>query len=477
MKLQGVKVTNKSFLALFSVLLLAWVVVYQEALLSMEAIWSRSDTFAHGYFILPISLWLVWRDKEYLLKARVSASILPLPLLFCSLFVWLFAYAADINVLGQVSAVISLILLVWLMIGNQLTWRYKFPLAYLLFAVPMGENLIPWLQDVTAWFTVFFLKVNGIPVYVDGLYIQIPTGMFEVAVACSGIRYLIASIAVGTLFGYLTYNRLYKQILFVIFAIGLPILANGIRAYGIVAIAYYSDMEYATGADHLIYGWLFFGLVIMLMFWVGGLFADKQVTKSNSSTVITSKYQYRSSIVALLIMGLSFSFIQTMPITIKPSISAPALHGKKAVNSDWGITFFNSISRSHVIDDTGVEYVVAKFANRQTEGELISSNNVLFNPDKWTIVETQINTASEPTFKFIIIRSISGHERTILFRYVVGTTESTSKVKVKITQAWHSLFHHSSNGYVEAVSVGNSQTLTDTKSMLIKALGNFRRVD
>jgi exosortase/archaeosortase family protein len=363
------------------------------------------------------------------------------------------------------------------MIGNHLAWRYKFPLVYLLFSVPMGENLIPWLQDVTAWFTVFFLKLNGIPVYVDGLYIQIPTGMFEVAVACSGIRYLIASVAVGTLFGYLTYNKFYKQILFIIFAIGLPILANGIRAYGIVAIAYYSDMEYATGADHLIYGWVFFGLVIMLMFWLGGLFADKALTKSNSTTVITAKYQYKSSIMALLIMGLSFAFIQTMPITTKPPISASALQGTKAINSDWGITFFNSLSRSHIIDDTGVEYVVAKFANRQTEGELISSNNVLFNPDRWTIVETQLNTASEPTFKFIVIRDISGHERTILFRYVIGDMQSTSKMKVKLTQAWHSLLHRTSKGYIEAVSIGNSQKSTATKDMLIKALDNFRRVD
>jgi len=477
MNVLAMKVTKKAFLALFTVLILAWGIVYQEALLGMEAIWSRSDTFAHGYFILPISLWLIWRDKEYLLQSNISASLLPLPLLVGSLFVWFFSYAADINVLGQLSAVTSLILIIWLMIGNHLAWRYKFPLAYLLFAVPMGESLIPWLQDVTAWFTVFFLKLNGIPVYVDGLYIQIPTGMFEVAVACSGIRYLIASVAVGTLFGYLTYNRVYKQILFIIFAIGLPILANGIRAYGIVAIAYYSDMEYATGADHLIYGWVFFGLVIMLMFWLGGLFADKALTKNNSSTVITTKYQFRSSVLALLIMGLSFAFIQTMPITTKPPISASALQGKKAINSDWGITFFNSLSRSHIIDDTGVEYVVAKFANRQTEGELISSNNVLFNHDRWTIVETQLNTASEPTFKFIVIRNISGHERTILFRYVIGDMQSTSQMKVKLTQAWHSLLHRSSNGYIEAVSVGNSQTLADTKGMLIKALDNFRRVD
>ena len=268
-------IQSTHFIVIASALLLAWFFVYQNAVIGMEAIWSRSDTFAHGYFILPISLWLLWRDKDYLLKAQPEFTWFAMPFLAGSLLVWLIAYAADINVLGQLSAICSLICLIWLLLGNQLTWRYKFPLAYLIFAVPMGENLIPWLQDVTAWFTVAFLKINGIPVFRDGLYIQVPTGMFEVAVACSGIRYLIASIAVGTLYAYLTYSKTYKQVLFVLFAIVLPILANGIRAYGIVAIAYYSDMEYATGADHLVYGWVFFGFVIMIMFWIGGFFADK----------------------------------------------------------------------------------------------------------------------------------------------------------------------------------------------------------
>lgn len=477
MNLTALKITDKRFLAWLLLLLTTWFFVYLDALSGMAAIWSRSDTFAHGFFILPISIWLVWRDKAYLLQSSIKSSWLPLPFLAGSLSIWLFAYAADINVLGQLSAVISLILLTWLIIGNKLAWRYKFPLAYLLFAVPMGENLIPWLQDITAWFTVFFLKLNGIPVYVDGLYIQIPTGMFEVAVACSGIRYLIASVAVGALFGYLTYNRLYKQILFIIFAIGLPILANGIRAYGIVAIAYYSDMEYATGADHLIYGWLFFGLVIMLMFWVGGLFADNQVAEKSVSIEVATKYNYKYSALALFAMVLSFALLQTMPITIKPDMPAIALHGQEAKKSNWGITFVESLNRSHVIDEAGIETFVAKFANRQTKGELISSSNVVFNPNKWTIVNSQESNINEPPFKFIVLRDVLGNERSILFRYVVGDIKSTSKMKIKVIQAWHSLFHYSSYGYIEAVSVDNSQNSPDVKNTLKKALNNIRIIE
>lgn len=120
-----------------------------------------------------------WRDRAYLLHSKTQTSWFALPFVIGSLVVSLFAYAADINVLGQLSAVTCLISLIWLLLGNKLAWHYKFPLAYLIFLVPMGENLIPELQDITAWFTVAFLKLHGIPVFRDGLYIQIPNGLLK----------------------------------------------------------------------------------------------------------------------------------------------------------------------------------------------------------------------------------------------------------------------------------------------------------
>jgi len=438
-------ITDKRFLALFSLVLVAWAIVYQDAILGMEAIWSRSDTFAHGYFILPISIWLLWRDKENLLSSQVNTTWLPLPILAGSLFVWLFSYAADINVLGQLSAVVSLICIIWLMVGNKVAWRYKFPLAYLLFAVPMGENLIPWLQDVTAWFTVAFLKLNGIPVFVDGLYIQIPTGLFEVAVACSGIRYLIASIAVGTLFSYLTYTKTHKQIIFILFSIFLPILANGIRAYGIVAIAYYSDMKYATGVDHLIYGWLFFGLVIMVMFWVGGLFADKESIQKGDEDIVVSQVRTEKTsttapiFVAVLLIFSTLILLNNVQLISKPSEPEMALslpeNFAEVEQSNWGITFNNALQRSHIVSPEGMEIFRAVFAHKQDKGELIGWENVLFDNKKWTVIRSSVIRLEDRDAKLILIRNISGNERSILYWYDIAGNILINESKAKLMQA------------------------------------------
>lgn len=432
---------KKGYLFALIVIIFVWALVYQDALLGMEAIWARSDTFAHGYFILPISLWLIWRDKAYLKLCKVQPTWLPLPLLAVSLFVSLFAYAVDINVLNQLSAVTSLIFLLWALLGNHLAWRYKFPLAYLLFAVPMGENLIPWLQDVTAWFTVFFLKLNGIPVYVDGLYIQIPTGMFEVAVACSGIRYLIASAAVGALYGYLTYQKPYKQIIFFIFALCLPILANGIRAYGIVAIAYYSDMKYATGADHLVYGWLFFGLIIMLMFWIGGKFADpeKAINPKTEDNSLNSSQGYKIPATVLLLLIVTFGFLQSVVSMSPPEKAKPALSlASNFMNneiSDWGISFQNPMQQSHLVNATGFEVYRAVYGNTQERGELISSSNKIFDVESWTIIEDKEIIVAGHQAGYFLLRTTSGVERTIIYWFEIGGRPILDPKIAKLMQA------------------------------------------
>jgi exosortase A len=461
------KITNPRFLALFSLLIFTWAFVYQHALLGMEDIWSRSDTFAHGYFILPISLWLLWRDKVYLLSSQVASAWLPVPILIGSLFVWLFSYAADINVLGQLSAVVSLICLIWIMIGNKLAWRYKFPLAYLLFAVPMGESLIPWLQDVTAWFTVAFLKLNGIPVFVDGLYIQIPTGMFEVAVACSGIRYLIASIAVGTLFSYLTYTKPHKQVVFIVFSMFLPILANGIRAYGIVAIAYYSDMKYATGVDHLIYGWLFFGLVIMLMFWFGGKFADAPIESQTAPQRFFSNdnrfvaLPIIASLALLVATNILNQGLKAVDVTDQPLPLLIANDDRQVSQlKNWGINFVypmkeSKLSFSSANNTPTVELYLASYANKQQQGELINDLNELYF-DPWVMVNAKTVSLkideTDAQLSLLNLTDSYGQKRLVLYSYIIGEKISSSENKMKLYQALTAIFKQQHFGEIIAVS-------------------------
>lgn len=159
--------------------------------------------------------------------------------------------------------------------GWPIAKRLGFPLLFLFFMVPVGDFLIPQLQTFTGDFSVRLLRLSGVPVYRDGNLIQIPSGAFLVAEACAGLRFLIANVVIASLFSYLAYAKWWKHCLFMVIAIVIPILANGFRAFGIIYLAYLTDNRIAAGADHIIYGWGFFSLVMLVLLAIGSTFADR----------------------------------------------------------------------------------------------------------------------------------------------------------------------------------------------------------
>jgi EpsI family protein len=124
-------------------------------------------------------------------------------------------------------------------------------------------------MDRTADFTVSALRASGVPVYREGNFFLIPTGAWSIVEACSGLRYLIASLMVGCLYAYLAYRSPLRRATFIAASLVVPIVANWMRAYMIVMIGHLSSNKLAVGADHLIYGWVFFGVVILLLLLIG----------------------------------------------------------------------------------------------------------------------------------------------------------------------------------------------------------------
>jgi exosortase A len=265
------------FMAILTLAVITTIlVIYQKTVLSTAATWLRSETFTHGFFIFPISACLIW------MKRKTLAEIAPCPdyrgLLTMTVvgLGWLLAEAGSVQVVAQLCLVAMVPLTVWTMLGLRVARAITFPLAFLFFAVPFGEFLISPLMDFTADFVVTALQTTGIPVYREGTFFTIPSGHWSVVEGCSGLRYLIASFTLGTLYGYLTYRSNKCRLIFAALSLIVPIFANGMRAYMIVMIAHLSNMKLALGVDHYIYGWIFFGIVMTLLFWIGAFWREDQ---------------------------------------------------------------------------------------------------------------------------------------------------------------------------------------------------------
>jgi|HubBroStandDraft_5_1064220.scaffolds.fasta_scaffold04557_6 exosortase A len=241
-------------------------------------VWIQSPTFNHCFLILPISLFIMWtrRDgvSELPQKPRLRAALLLLPLSL----MWLTASVASVLEAQQFVAVTMLQVTLLATLGWPVYRRYMAAFLYLYFLVPSGAELVPSLQQLTAHLAVAGLKLIGIPVYSNGAVIEIPAGTFAVAEACAGLRFLVATVAFGVFYATQIYTGIWRRLAFIALCVVVPILANGMRVFGIIAAAQWLGSPTAAVADHLIYGWGFFSLVLLILVFVGRRFADFEDT-------------------------------------------------------------------------------------------------------------------------------------------------------------------------------------------------------
>ena len=244
------------------------VLFHTEIALAVKT-WIASTAYNHCFLVIPIVTFLIW-DRRASLRGLATMPIPLVALLAAPLgIVWLAAERLGIMEGRQLAAVSMVEVLFLAMLGRRLWSAVSGPLLYLYFMVPFGEFLTPKLQDVTTWFTRLGLDILGIPAYIDGYIIEIPEGVFYVAEACAGLRFLIASIAFGVLYSLLMYRGTVRRVIFIAVSIIVPIIANGFRALGIVWLGHRLGSAEAAATDHVLYGWIFFSIVILLLIVVG----------------------------------------------------------------------------------------------------------------------------------------------------------------------------------------------------------------
>ena len=369
------------------------LVCYWRTGAAMVAIWARSDTFAHGFIVPPITLWLIWRARAELLRVAPQPSWWVLALLAAAGFGWLLGELGTVNAASQFSFVAMLALAVPAVLGVRAARTIAFPLGFLFFAVPVGEFVMPQLMEWTADVTVLALKSSGIAVFREGQNFVIPSGRWSVVEACSGVRYLIASLVVGTLFAYLTYHSPRRRLIFVGVSIVVPIVANWARAYMIVMIGHLSGNRLAVGVDHLIYGWVFFGIVILLMFWIGARWREDDVPHEFPAAAPSAASKAASPgeflLVAIMIAVVSAVWplgLRAIERTDTGSTSLPAFDAIGAWRASaggfttWKPRFQNpsaELQQTFARGDAAVGLYVGYYRNQSSGQKLVSSDNVL----------------------------------------------------------------------------------------------------
>lgn len=395
--------------------LVCLVVLYWDTASGMVAIWWRSETFTHAFLVPPMVLWLSWRRREELQRLTPRPCpwvLLPMALLAGA---WFVGHLAGVNAVTQLALVALLVLSVPAVLGLQVARVLMFPLAFAFFTVPIGEFALPVLMQWTADVTVGALRLSGVPVYREGLRFVIPSGTWSVVEACSGVRYLIASLMVGSLFANLNYRSPKRQWIFVGLSILVPILANWVRAYIIVMLGHLSNNRIATGVDHLVYGWVFFGIVIMALFTIGAKWAEPEIAiaplaggpsePARAMSRSWSTMPFWATAAAAVLIGAA-------PMGALPSLDSGAARGTELIQLslpveavagwradtgqalNWAPDFLNPAAKAQrnyaQAGGAAVSLHVVYYRHQRSDSKLVSSTNFLLraNDYSWNMLST-----------------------------------------------------------------------------------------
>jgi len=257
-------IRNKLFIVLGLFLLL-----YYSAFMDLIQVWIADEDYGHGFFILPISLYLVWRKREEILASSHATARWG----YALMALWAVMYSA--GVIGQISTVTYLSMLLFpigasaVLISGQVARIIFFPTVFMVFMFPIPSEIYTRVTNplmlLSTDVSSHLLTVLGIPILQEGNILSLPNYTMQVVVACSGIRSLMMIMALTLLIGYIMVSSNYIRMLFFFISIPIAIIGNIFRITSTALIAYYYSPEAADGFSHTLAGFFTFMLSFLLL--------------------------------------------------------------------------------------------------------------------------------------------------------------------------------------------------------------------
>ncbi|MFZ4535393.1 exosortase A [Propionivibrio sp.] len=382
---------------LFVIILLA----YRDQVSLVLQSWETMPSHAHGYVVLLVVAYLVWEKRGALAGVSQAPSKGGMAALVLSSLAALAGQLVSAAVVVQFSVVLMLQSAVWAVMGDRY-FRILFgPLNFLFFAIPFGHDVLPTLMDWTANATVIGLRASGVPVFQDGRFFIIPSGSWSVIEACAGVRYLLTSFFVGTIFAYITYTSWYKRLIFVIWMLLLSLFANWLRAYVIVMAAHLSNNQWGLGLSHLAFGWVIFAVVVLVSFAVGVRWRDANIPVERVSAGTAAPIGVTiggAMFAAALVLGFSQAanhLLNQLPRTELVLDLADSLNGLEQVQPALPMVVpkFMDASAIHAatyrFEGSEIGLTVGYYRNQRQGAELINVNNMIDSTHTWAWKRSQ----------------------------------------------------------------------------------------
>ncbi len=253
-------------------LLMAW-----QPLVKLMRVSDQSDYYSHIILIPFVSAYFLYQYRKAILDKNAGA-ILPGSLILAGAIV-LYMVArlqeaqlgpndfASLTTLSSVAFFIGGFVVLY---GFAAFRAARFPLLFLIFAVPVPHYLLDWfiyiLQVGSTEVTEMLFQLTGTDYIRNGFNYQLPGISIYVARECSGIRSSIALVITGVLAGHLLLRTGWGKLILLLSVVPFTIFKNGIRILTLSLLAIYVDPKFITDSSlHHSGGFLFYLLALPML--------------------------------------------------------------------------------------------------------------------------------------------------------------------------------------------------------------------
>jgi exosortase D (VPLPA-CTERM-specific) len=255
--------------AVASFVVLGLAPMFYDGAANMLKEWGREE-YSYAYLIPPIVLWLLWQRRHELIAADPSPSWWGVALLACGLLLALFGDISTIYTIIQYALILTIFGIALTFVGPngiKVIWA---PLLYLVFVVPLPDffynNLSAKLQLFSSELGVAFIRLFGVPVFLEGNVIDLGVYQLQVVEACSGLRYLFPLLSFGYLCTLLYKGPWWHKVLLLVSTLPITVIVNSVRI-GITGILVNNyGIAQAEGFMHFFEGWVIFLTAVAILF-------------------------------------------------------------------------------------------------------------------------------------------------------------------------------------------------------------------
>jgi exosortase len=248
---------------------------FTPALISLAGVWGSVDYQSHGFLVPVVSLWVALRERYAWRRLEIRPDARGLAVLAAAVLAYLAGLAIGSVPLQGLAFVAALAGAVLYTRGSAWLRRLGFPIAFLLFMVPVPSTWIaPFivrLQFFVSDASVRILHALGVSIAREGNVLVLPDGeSLFVAEACSGVTSVITLAPLAVLLAYLTLRRPAARIALVFAVVPLAMAGNLARVLATVAAARRFGADAATsGPPHELLGLLTYAVAVGLLLAVG----------------------------------------------------------------------------------------------------------------------------------------------------------------------------------------------------------------